>query len=98
MIGHAEAWDIGIYANPNYYFQYDSQEFRDAYANALEGSQRNGKSQMVRPLPGNRRRGCRQRISLSCTPALSAMKIELMGWWENYPTIAMDCSEVWWKK
>ena len=24
IIGHAEAWDIGIYANPNYYFQYDS--------------------------------------------------------------------------
>ena len=36
MIGHVEAWDIGIYANPNYYFQYDSQEFRDAYANALK--------------------------------------------------------------
>ena len=36
MIGHVEAWDIGIYANPDYYFQYDSQEFRDAYAKALK--------------------------------------------------------------
>ena len=36
MIGHVEAWDIGIYANPDYYFQYDSPEFRDAYAKALK--------------------------------------------------------------
>jgi peptide/nickel transport system substrate-binding protein len=27
MIGHVEAWDIGIYAKPDYYFQYDSQCF-----------------------------------------------------------------------
>ena len=38
MIGHVEAWDIGIYANPDYYFQYDSQAFRDAYAKALKST------------------------------------------------------------
>jgi peptide/nickel transport system substrate-binding protein len=32
VICHAEPLDIGIYANPNYYFQYDSQAFRDIYA------------------------------------------------------------------
>ena len=36
MIGHVEAWDIGVYARPDYYFQYDSQAFQDAYARALE--------------------------------------------------------------
>jgi hypothetical protein len=35
---------------------------------------------------------------LFLTPSLSAMKVELMDWWENYPTIALDCTEVWWKK
>ena len=35
---------------------------------------------------------------LFLSPALSAMKAELMGWWKNYPTIALDCTEVWWKK
>ena len=35
---------------------------------------------------------------LFLSPALSAMKVELMDWWESYPTIAMDSSEVWWKK
>ena len=36
MIGHVEPWDIGIYANSDYYFQYDSQEFRDALDRALK--------------------------------------------------------------
>jgi peptide/nickel transport system substrate-binding protein len=35
---------------------------------------------------------------LFLSPALSAMKVGLMGWWENYPTIALDCTGVWWKK
>src|SRR5277367_5213669 len=29
IISHVEPLDIGIYANPNYYYQYDSQAFRD---------------------------------------------------------------------
>jgi hypothetical protein len=35
---------------------------------------------------------------LFASPSLSAMKAELMNWWKNYPTIAMDCTEVWWNK
>ncbi len=97
MIGHAEAWDIGIYANPDYYFQYDSQEFRDAYAKALKAPNDAEKTKWF----GR----CQEIIAedavngfLFLTPSLSAMKVELMGWWENYPTIAMDCTQVWWKK
>ena len=29
IISHVEPLDIGIYADPNYYFQYDSQRFRE---------------------------------------------------------------------
>src|SRR2546425_128463 len=32
IIGHAEAWDIGNYANPKYYFRYDSPRFQEIYA------------------------------------------------------------------
>ena len=32
IISHVEPLDIGIYANPDYYFQYDSQAFRDIFA------------------------------------------------------------------
>ena len=32
IISHVEPLDIGIYANPNYYFQYDSPAFQAIYA------------------------------------------------------------------
>src|SRR5207244_6924510 len=31
IIGHAEAWDIANYANPKYYFRYDSAAFQDLF-------------------------------------------------------------------
>jgi peptide/nickel transport system substrate-binding protein len=96
MIGHVEAWDIGIYAKPDYYFQYDSQEFRDAYANALKAPDETGKAKWF----GR----CQEIIAddavngfLFSAPSLPVMKAGVMGWWENYPTIALDCTAVWWK-
>ena len=97
MIGHVEAWDIGIYANSDYYFQYDSQEFRDAYAKALKAPNEEEKAKWF----GR----CQEIIAedavngyLFSAPNLPAMKANVMGWWENYPTIALDCTEVWLKK
>ena len=97
MIGHVEAWDIGIYANPNYYFQYDSQEFRDAYAKALKAPNEEEKAKWF----GR----CQEIIAddavngyLFSAPSLPVMKAKVMGWWKNYPTIALDCTRVWLKK
>ena len=94
MIGHVEAWDIGIYANPDYYFQYDSQEFRDAYANALKAPNEEEKAKWF----GR----CQEIIAedavngyMFSAPNLPAMKAEVQNWWENYPTIALDCTQVW---
>jgi peptide/nickel transport system substrate-binding protein len=96
MIGHVEAWDIGIYANPNYYFQYDSQEFRDAYAKALKAPNESEKAKWFGI--------CQEIIAedavngyLFSAPSLAVMKEKVMNWWENYPTIALDCTEVWLK-
>ncbi len=96
MIGHVEAWDIGIYANPKYYFQYDSQEFRDAYAKALKAPNEIEKAKWFGK--------CQEIIAedavngyLFSASGLPAMKANVMGWWENYPTIALDCTEVWLK-
>ena len=35
IVCHAEPLDLNIYANPNYYFQYDSQAYRDIYAKVM---------------------------------------------------------------
>ena len=97
MIGHVEAWDIGIYARPDYYFQYDSKAFQDAYAKALSAPDEAGKAEWF----GR----CQEIIAddsvngfLFSAPSLPVMKADVMGWWENYPTIALDCTAVWWKK
>ena len=96
MIGHVEAWDIGIYTRPDYYFQYDSQDFRDTYAKALAAPDEAGKARWF----GR----CQEIIAddavngfLFSLPSLPVMKADVMGWWENYPTIALDCTAVWWK-
>ena len=97
MIGHVEAWDIGIYAKSDYYFQYDSQDFRDAYTKALEAPDEKEKAKWF----GR----CQEIITddavngfLFSAPSLPVLKAEVMGWWENYPTIALDCTAVWWKQ
>ncbi len=94
IIGHAEAWDIGIYAKPDYYFQYDSEAFRTAYANALKAPNEEEKTRWFGE--------CQKIIAedavngfLFSSPSLPVMKANVMNWWENYPTIALDCSQVW---
>jgi len=97
LIGHVEAWDIGIYAKPDYYFQYDSKEFRDAYAKALQAPSEGEKEKWF----GR----CQEIITedavngyLFSAPSLPVMRVNVMGWWENYPTVALDCTSVWLKK
>jgi len=97
MIGHVEAWDIGIYAKPDYYFQYDSKEFQDTYAKALKAPSEAEKADLFGK--------CQEIIAqdavngyLFSAPALRAMKAEVMGFWKNAPTIALDVTQVWRKK
>ncbi|MGD8703028.1 MAG: ABC transporter substrate-binding protein [Desulfosarcina sp.] len=97
MIGHVEAWDIGIYAKPDYYFQYDSNNFRNAYARALQAPNEAEKAKWF----GR----CQEIIAddavngfLFSAPNLPAMNAKVMGWWPNYPTIALDCTAVWWQR
>ncbi|MBT9141792.1 MAG: Glutathione-binding protein GsiB [Dehalococcoidia bacterium] len=97
IIGHAAAWDIGIYVDPDYYFGYDSQEFRDALDKAMvavteaERVKWFGRAQEIIAEDA-------VNIFLYSMSALSVMNAGVMDWWENYPTPIFDVTQVWWSE
>jgi peptide/nickel transport system substrate-binding protein len=94
VIGHAEPFDINIYANPKYYFRYDSPKFQETLKKAE-----------MEPNPKVRKElyiACQKIITedavngfLFVLPSLPTMKKEVINWWKNYPMTACDVTEVW---
>ncbi len=94
VIGHVEAFDIGIYANPKYYFRYDSPWFREVYHRALTTTNEDERKKLFAIaqwiLASDAVNGF-----LFEAPSLPAMRKNVMNWWPNYPIIAIDVTEVW---
>jgi len=97
IIGHAEAWDAANYANPKYYFRYDSPRFQEAYRQSestLDDAKRRAGYQelqkiMVEEAPV---------VWLYVYPRLVAAKKGVQGIWKDLPAPSMDLSEVTWTK
>ncbi len=97
VIGHAEPFDINIYANPNYYFRYNSPKFQETLKKAeMEVNPKVRKELYI---------SCQKIITedavnsfLFVLPSLPTMKKEAMNWWKNYPIPAVDVTEVWIQK
>jgi peptide/nickel transport system substrate-binding protein len=97
VIGHAEPFDINIYANPKYYFRYDSPKFQETLKRAeMEADPKIRKELYI---------ACQKIITedavngfLYVLPSLPTMKKEVMNWWKDYPMTASDASEVWIQK
>jgi peptide/nickel transport system substrate-binding protein len=97
VIGHAEPFDISIYANPKYYFRYDSPRFQETLKKAeMEPNPKVQKELYI---------ACQKIITedavngfLYVLPSLPTMKKEVMNWWKNYPMTAVDVTEVWIQK
>jgi peptide/nickel transport system substrate-binding protein len=97
VIGHAEPFDINIYANPKYYFRYDSPKFQETLKKAeMEADPKIRKELYI---------ACQKIITedavngfLYVLPSLPTMKKEIMNWWEDYPMTAVDVTEVWIQK
>ena len=95
IVSHTEPNDIGIYARPEYYFQYDSQEFRDIIAELAITADPEARRELV---------GMAQRMisddyvngylfQLAKTGVANA---KISGLWENSPTQANDLTGVRW--
>jgi peptide/nickel transport system substrate-binding protein len=96
IISHVEPLDIGIYANPNYYFQYDNQDFRniiakldaapdlDAYKKYMGDAQRKLADDSVNAF-------------LFQLPQINVADAKLNGLWKDGPIFANDLSAMSWQ-
>jgi len=96
IISHVEPLDIGIYANPDYYFQYDSQAFRDIFAR-LEAAP--DLDAFKKAIGEAQRRIADDGVNafLFQLPNIVVADAKLNGLWKNAPIFANDLSALSWK-
>ena len=95
IVSHTEPMDIGIYANPDYYFQYDNAAFQELMTTLNTTTDPDMRTKML---------GDAQKIIsqdyvngyLFQLAALSVAKADLQGLWANAPTQANDLTAVSW--
>jgi peptide/nickel transport system substrate-binding protein len=95
IIGHAEAWDIKNYANPKYYFRYDSPKFQELFtkseATVDDKARRDLYVQMQKLMVEDA-----PVVWLFMHPRLAVAKKGVQGLWKDLPASAADLSEVSW--
>jgi len=97
IIGHAEAWDIGNFANPKYYFRWDNADFQKLFKESeVTVDDRKRREQYVR---------MQQMLAdeapavwLYMHPRLVVTKKGVTGIWKDLPIPSLDLSEVGWQK
>ena len=97
IIGHAEAWDAGNYANPKYYYRYDSARFQEVYG----ASERTLDEKKRRELYAQLQKIMADEapvVWLYVYPRLVAAKKGVQGIWKDLPNPSLDLSEVGWAK
>jgi peptide/nickel transport system substrate-binding protein len=95
IIGHAEAWDIANYANPKYYYRYDSPKFQELFKKSEvtldDTTRREQYAQLQRMLVEDA-----PVVFLFIHPRLAVAKKGLTGFWKDLPISSADLSEVGW--
>ncbi|MBS3813346.1 ABC transporter substrate-binding protein [Candidatus Bipolaricaulota bacterium] len=94
IIGHAEAFDISIYANPDYYFKYDNKRFAEIIERAeseVDRTKRRGLYAIAQwilaeDVPS---------AFLFSAPSLPALSKSVHNWWSDYPIPVVDVTRVW---
>ena len=97
IVSHTEPMDIGIYARPEYYFQYDNKDFQDlmstlnATTDPAKRAELLGQAQTI--ISNDYVNGYLFQLA-----ALSVAKAGVQGLWVNAPTQATDLTAVSWAK
>lgn len=95
IVSHTEPMDIGIYAKPDYYFQYDNPAFQELMTTLNETTDADARTALL---------GDAQRMIsadyvngyLFQLAAMSVAKVGVQGLWTNAPTQATDLTGVSW--
>jgi peptide/nickel transport system substrate-binding protein len=96
IISHVEPLDIGIYANPDYYFQYDSAGFRDIIARLSAAPD----LETFKKLIGDAQRKLADdcvNVFLFQLQQITIADSKLQGLWKDSPIFANDLSAMSWK-
>ena len=96
IVSHTEPFDIGIYARPDYYFQYDSKEFQNIMSSLTSETNPVSRASLMKE--------AQQKIAddyvngyLFQRAQLSVVNSKVIGIWENSPTQATDLTAVYWE-
>ncbi len=96
IVNHVEPLDIGIYANPNYYFQYDSPAFQAIYAKVTSAPN----LASLKAALGE----AQKKIAEDCVngflfqyPNVTVADAKLKGLWKNAPISVTDLSAMSWQ-
>lgn len=95
IVSHTEPMDIGIYANPDYYFQYDNPAFQELITTLNSTTDPDARAALMsdaqKIIAADAVNGYLFQLA-----QLSVAKAELQGLWTNAPTQATDLSGVSW--
>ena len=96
VISHTEPFDIGIYARPDYYFQYDNPEFRKLVAELGRSSDAGRRRALSRSA---QRMIAEDHVNgfLFQLPQIGVLDARVEGMWRNAPTQATDMTAVYWR-
>jgi peptide/nickel transport system substrate-binding protein len=96
IIAHVEPLDLPIYADPNYYFNYDSSAFRDLIAKIAGTADNDGRLKLI----GDAQRMLAAdsvNVFLFQLPQITISNADLRGLWKDSPIFANDMSDVSWR-
>lgn len=95
IVSHTEPMDIGIYANPDYYFQYDNQAFRDVMTKLTGTTDPDARTALLKEaqtiIAEDYVNGYLFQLA-----ALTVAKAGVRGLWPNAPVAAVDLSGLSW--
>jgi peptide/nickel transport system substrate-binding protein len=96
IISHVEPLDIGIYANPDYYFQYDNKDFRDIIAKLNAAPDLDAYKKYMGEAQHKLADDC-VNVFLFQLPNPTVADANLNGLWKDAPIFANDLSAMSWK-